>query len=326
MILFGENRDILIPKKVNLVQSGHFKKNIENLDKKNINGIDDILFLDYMGSFEFESGRLPKSLKRMTINKDFYKVFVFNQYKDENGNALKVYAPYVFFKNIQNIVNRLVVDGSGLQEYCSLHKHIQKEEKKEDVKVSAYKDNRDFWWDIENDFFIFFEHTDKVLEAMDALRKRKFGYDRNKAKRALNRVYMQVLTKPNIHRYIDWPTSIKDYHYDEGTEVHFIEFFENATLENIFMEAMVIAKVDKGTVVFNVNGIPFKIDEDSVLDQVVTENGIDLVDSCTYSTKVNGLISQYNEELAKKQKQTELVHTLRLIRDKKLHRKDNNKL
>lgn len=317
MKVFGDERDIIIQKRVRLVQSGYFKKNVDSFDKKKINGIDDIIYFDYMGSTEFECGMLPKSLRRMTINKDFYKVFVFNQYRDENGNPLKVYAPHVFFKNVQNIVDRLVVDGYGLQEYCSLHRHIQKEEKTEEDTYFGYKDDRDFWWDIENDFFMFFEHTDKVLEAMGALRKRKFGYERNKAKSALNRLYMKLLTRPNIALYMDWNTSIKDYHYDKDTEIHFIEFLENATLENIFMEAMIIAKVDKGTVVFNINGISFNIDEDSVLDNIITENGINLVDSCTYSEKINELISQYNEEIEKKQKQTELVHVLRLVRDKK---------
>ncbi len=319
MRVFGDERDTLIQKRVRLVQSGHFRNNVDSINKKEITGIDDIIYFDYMGSAEFDFGTLPRSLRRMTINKDFYKVFVFNQYKDENGNPLKVYAPHVSFKNVQKIVDRLVVDGYGLQEYCSLHRHVQKPEKTEEDTRFNYKDDRDFWWDIENDFFMFFEHTDKVLEAMDALRKRKFGYERNKAKRALNMLYMKLLTRPNISLYMDWNTSIKDYHYDKDTEVHFIEFLENATLENIFMEAMIIAKVDKGTVVFNINGIPFKIDEDSVLDNVITENGINLVDSCTYSAKINELIAQYNEEIAKKQKQAELVHVLRLVRDKKLH-------
>lgn len=319
MSFFGEDRDTLIQKRVRLVQSGHFRRNVDDIEKKDINGLDDIVGLDYMGSADFEWGSLPKSLRRMTINKDFYKVFVFNQYKDENGNSLKVYAPHVFFKNIQNIVDRLAVNGYGLQEYCSLHRHIQKEEKKEEDTFFGYKDDRDFWWDIENDFFMFFEHTDKVLQAMDALRKRKFGYERNKAKSSLNRLYMKMLTRPNTSRYIDWNTSIKDYHYDKNAEVHFMEFLEDATLENIFMEAMIIAKVDKGTVVFNINGIPFSINKDSILDNIITENGINLVDSCTYSGKINELISQYNEEVQRKQKQTELVHVLRLVRDKKLH-------
>ena len=164
---------------------------------------------------------------------------------------------------------------------------------------------------------MFFEHTDKILQAMDSLRKRKFGYERNISKSYLKRVYLELLTTPNTSRYIDWNTSIKNYHYDKNTKVHFIEFLENATLKNIFMEALIIAKVDKGTVVFNINGIPYSLDENSVLDVIITENGVDLVDSCTYSKRINELISQYNEEFQRKQQ--ELVHVLKLVRNKKLN-------
>lgn len=249
----------------------------------------------------------------MTINKDFYKVFIFNQYKDENGNPLKVYAPQVFFKNVQSIVERLVEHGYGLQEYCSLHDHIKRDEK-DNEEHFKFKDNRDFWWDIENDFFIFFEHTDKVMMAMDALKKRKFGYERNIAKSALNRLYMTILTRPNTARFMNWNTSIKDYHFDENAKVHFIEFLEDATLENILMEAMIIAKVDKGTVRFTINGIPFSIDEDTALDTIINESGIDLVDSCTYSDKIDKLIKDYNESLKKKEKHKQLVYVLDQIK------------
>lgn len=317
MRLGGEDRDVLIQKRVWLVQSGHFKRDIDFIDKKDINGIDDIISLDYMGSAEFEWGSLPRSLRRMTINKDFYKVFVFNQYKDENGNPLKAYAPQVFFKNVQSVVDRLAEHGYGLQEYCSLHNHIQRDEKEENESHFKFKDNRNFWWDIENDFFMFFEHTDKILMAMDALRKRKFGYERNIAKSALNRLYMRIITKPNGARFMDWNTSIKDYHYDENAQVHFIEFLETANLETILMEAMIIAKVDKGTVRFTINGIPFSIDEDTALDTIINESGIDLIDSCTYSDKINQLIASYNDEVQKKEKKKQLVHVLKLVRDKK---------
>ena len=317
MRLGGEDRDVLIQKRVRLVQSGHFKKDIDELNKKDINGLDDIVSLDYMGSAEFEWGALPRSLRRMTINKDFYKVFVFNQYKDENGNSLKVYAPQVFYKNVQNIVNRLAEHGYGLQEYCSLSDHIQKDKKEDDDTRFRYIDKSDFWWDIENDFFMFFEHTDKVLMAMDSLRKRKFGYERNVAKSALNRLYMTIITRPNGARFMDWNTSIKDYHYDENAQVHFVEFLENANLETILMEAMIIAKVDKGTVRFNINGIPFSINEDTALDTIINESGIDLVDSCTYSDKIDELIKEYNDSLKKKEKQKQLIYVLDQIKNKK---------
>lgn len=320
MMDLEDNRETLIQKKVEFVQSGHFRKGVDSLDKKEINGFDDIIRLDYMGSAEFEYGSLPRSLRRMTINKDFYKVFAFNHYKDENGYPLKVYGPQVFFKNIQNIVDRLVVNGYGLQEYCSLHRHIQINNPSEENSFFTYKDDRDFWWDIENDFFMFFNHTDKVLQAMDALKKRKFGCTRNISTKTLNSVYMKSLTETYNPRFINSnTTSIKKYCYDENEKIHFIEFIEDATLENIFMEAIIITKVAKGTVAFNINGIPFNIDGNSILDDILSENGIDLVDSCTYSKRIDELISQYNEEFQRRQKQEEFVRVLRLVREIKSH-------
>ena len=300
MRFFGDDRDTLIRSRVRLVQSGHFKRNVDDMDEKTINGLDDIVELDYMGFSEFECGALPKSLRRMTINKDFYKVFVFDQYKDENGNTLKVYAP-IFYENMQDIVDRLV----------NRRHEIDRED--------TFKDDKNFWWDIENDFFVFFDHTDKVLQAMDALKERKFGYEneKNGAREAFNKLGMLLLKKPDVIRLRGWNTSMKDYFYNKNDEVHFIEFFEGATLQNIFMEAMIIAKVDKGTVKFNINGIPFSIDEDSTLDNIISENEINLTDHCLYSEKIDGLISQYNEDVQKKEIQKQLVHVLQLVSNKK---------
>ena len=318
MRLRGEDRDLLIQKKVRLVQSGHFKDNIDSLNSDDIDGINDIVLLDYMGSSEFEWGSLPRSLRRMTISKDFYKVFIFDQYKDENGNPLKVYAPHVFFENVQSIVDKLVVNSYGLQEYCSLHKHIEKKENCGNDPFFDFKDDKNFWWDIENDFFMFFEHSDKVLMAMEALKRRKFGYDGNISKSALNKLDLGLLTKPNILKYMNCNTTLKDYYYDENTQIHFIEFRENSSLENILMEAMIIAKVDKGTVIFTINGICFSIDEDTELDAIIKEFGINLKDKCTCSDKINQLIASYNYEIEKKEKQRQLVYVLNLVRNKKL--------
>ena len=131
------------------------------------------------------------------------------------------------------------------------------------------------------------------------------------------RLYMTIITRPNGARFMDWNTSIKDYHYDENAQVHFVEFLEDASMENILMEAMIIAKVDKGTVRFTINGIPFNIDEDTALDTIINEAGIDLVDSCTYSDKIDKLIKDYNESLKKKEKHKQLVYVLDQIKNKK---------
>lgn len=317
MRVFGDERDILIQKRVHLVQSGNFKKNIDSLNDENINGIDDIIDFHYMGSAEFQWGSLPRSLRRMIINKDYYNIFVFDQYKDKNGNSLKVYAPSLYFDNVKRIVDRLAINGDGLQEYCSLHRNFQKDV---DEENSYYRNNSNFWWDIENDFFIFFEHTDKVLQAMDALSERKFGIDNGVAKPALNKLYLKLLMKYNSCLSTDWDTAIRDYYFDENAKVHFVEFKEEETLEKILMEAIIIAKVDKGTVFFSINGILYSINEDTKLDDIVKEVGIDLNEYCFYSGNINELVSQYNEEIQLKRKQCELVNVLYLVKNKQINK------
>lgn len=315
MRFLGDNRDILVQKNVHRIRNGQFKKDVNNLTAKEIKGLDDIVSLDCGEKTELENSSLYKSLRRMTINKDFYKIFVFDQYKDEKGNSLKVYAPQMFGENMENIIAALIANKGDLQEFCSLLSHINKKDKSKGS--FDYKDDRNFWWDIENDCFIFFEYTDKVLQAMNVLERRKFGYGKNNAQCALNNMYMELLKKANVASFLNINTTIKDYYFDKEAEIHFIEFWPNATIENIFMEAMVIAKVDKGNVIFNINGILFKINEDSVLNVLLIENGVNLNDKCLNSKKINELVLQYNEELQRKQQ--ELVHILRLVRDKKLH-------
>lgn len=320
MANYWDYRDILIQKRPKLIQSGHFKSGIDSLQKQDINRIGDVIAFDYMGSAEFEWRALPRSLRRMTINKDFYSVFVFSQYKDETGNPLKVYAPQVFFKNVKCIVERLVENGDGLQECCFLCDHIQKQEEQENDSHHDYKDTSNFWWDIENDFFMFFEHTDKVLMLMDVLRNKKFGYEngRNISKSVLRKKYVFALTRPTTNEYIRWDTSIKSYSYDEKENVHFIEFWENLSLEDALMESMIIAKVAKGIVRFDKNSVSFMIDENTATESIIMELGISLIDSRTYSDKIEELVALYNETIEKRQKQKELVRVLKLVRDKKL--------
>ena len=316
MRVYGDDRDTLIQKRVHLVQCGRFVDNVDSLDDNNINGIDDIVDLYYMGSAEFQWGSLPRSLRRMTINKDFYKIFTFDEYKDKNGNPLKVYAPRIFFDNVKKIVERLVVCGDGLQEYCSLHRNF--EDNNDDN--TFFRNNSNFWWDIENDFFIFFEHTDKVIEAMNSLEERKFGTEKDEIKPAFNRLTLRLLTNRGSFVSTEWNSAIKNYHFDENAGVHFIEFKECEELDKILMEAIIIAKVDKGLVFFTINGIHYYIYDETKLEDIVKEKGIKLNEYAFFSGSIEELISQYNEEIQLKRKQYELVNVLYLVKNKQINK------
>lgn len=148
-----------------LIQSGKFNENIvENT------GIDSIIEFDYMGSTEFQFGALPQSLNRMLINIEFYDVIEFPQYVNSKGENLMVYAPIMFNKHVSQIVEELA-DGSlnsRLKEYCNLPDYLMSEKN---------SDCSDFWWDIENDFYIFFGlyHKELILEAQKAMIEKKLN-------------------------------------------------------------------------------------------------------------------------------------------------------
>ncbi len=146
-----------------LVQAGVFKHDIEE-----ITGRKSIIDLNYMGSAEFEWGALPQSTKRMLTNIDFYDVFTFPQYVNAQGEQLMVYAPKMFIEHISEIVEELATGNCRLKEICTLPKYLKGE------KTYHYAD---FWWDIENDFYIFFgeQKRDLVLAAQNAMRERSIG-------------------------------------------------------------------------------------------------------------------------------------------------------
>ena len=168
LVLFKEVFLLMITNKLTrhrcwLVQSGISKNNNEE-----ITGINSIIDLNYMGSAEFEWNALPQSTQRMLTNIEFYDVFTFPQYVNGNGEELMVYAPRMFIEHIAEIVENLA-NGSlngNLKEWCNLSDYLKGKER-------AYK-HANFWWDIENDFYIFFgkEKKELVLEAQRAMRER----------------------------------------------------------------------------------------------------------------------------------------------------------
>lgn len=147
-----------------LVQSGVFRKNIAE-----ITGRKSIIDLNYMGAAEFEWGALPESTQRMLTNIDFYDVFTFPQYVNTEGEPLMVYAPRMFIDHITKIVEELAKgENYYLKERCTLPEYLNGE---------ITYNYTDFWWDIQNDFYIFFgeEKRDLVLAAQTAMRERSIG-------------------------------------------------------------------------------------------------------------------------------------------------------
>lgn len=149
-----------------LVQSGRFENNINEITGRN-----SIIDLNYMGAAEFEWGALPQSTQRMLTNIEFYDVFPFPQYINDKGEILMVYAPKMFIEHISEIVEDLAsgkVNGR-LKEWCNLPDYLKGKERGYNFA--------DFWWDIENDFYIFFgeEKKELILEAQRSMRERSIN-------------------------------------------------------------------------------------------------------------------------------------------------------
>ena len=301
--MYGSERYNLVSKNPWLVQSGYFKKNIASLKDEDINGIDDILFFNLMGSAEFECGVLPHSLRRMTINGDFYQVFTISKYQDKNGNPLKIYAPIIYKDKILEYVDGLIEDKYYLQERCNLRANIER----------GIEKGNEFWWNVENDYFIFFKNEDKILKAMESYKKRHYGYPQNDFKVA----YARKKHLEFDQRVSNYELSIADYHYDQQHQVHFLKFGLYYSFLKILMDAFLIARVNKGEVRFNYNGYNFKIDENTTLNDIIREYKISLDDYCFIDIDINDLVKEFNEEISAKQK---LVQVLSLVKDKQSNR------
>lgn len=297
-IIMDEKRNHLISKNPWLIQSGYFKKGIDALNDEDINSINDIINLNLMGSAEFECGVLPQSLKRMTINGDFYQVYTISKYQDKSGNPLKIYAPIIYKDKVIEYVDGLIKDKYFLQERCNLRANIER----------GIEKGNEFWWDAENDYFIFFKNEDKILKAMEAYKKRHYGYPQNDFKIAYSsKKHLEF--KQMVSNY---QLSIAEYKYDEKNKIHFLKFGKYYSFLRILMDAFLIARVNKGEVRFNINGFNFKIDENTTLNDIMNEYNIPLDDYCFLDVNINDLVREFKEEeLNLKQR---LVNTLSLIR------------
>lgn len=104
MLYTSEYRDVILKSNKPLIQNSNFKKEINDIENTNISGIETILNLNYMKSWDTIS-----SLRRMTLHKDFFIVAEYNAYKDEKGNTLKVYAYKRHMEHIEKIVMNIEI-------------------------------------------------------------------------------------------------------------------------------------------------------------------------------------------------------------------------
>jgi len=139
--------------------------------------LDELMYMDYMGSAEFEFGALPTSLKRMTTSVDSLEVAEVCGVKLQDGRGLFMLA---------------LPERAGVQKFLRLmaeDKHFMTKERTHMLAIVTGKDFLgkevtpksscwvDAWWDIDNDVVWCFGKSlaEALLEAVRSTRDKKRG-------------------------------------------------------------------------------------------------------------------------------------------------------
>jgi hypothetical protein len=136
-----------------IIQIGKFKDKIDE-----VTCTDDVFGIYRIDMSEFEWGARPESRDRMVENSDSYKIIEFPEYIDADGKALKVFTDFEK-EEIQENIKKLVESDRGLVNPAGLCSKIQKETEElsdYDKRIKEAYEVVDFWWDLENDFFMLY--------------------------------------------------------------------------------------------------------------------------------------------------------------------------
>lgn len=146
-----------------LIQRGKFKETA----KENIEGIDSLIRLDYMGSSEFEWGALPQSLKRMVAASKDYSMNKVSEVKAKSGEVMFLYCDKTKFEEIKKCAIHLSRNKYGYKEYCDMVDYVERNNEKS-------HSHNNFWWDIEYDYIVVFgdEQAEKIQIAMEKLKEK----------------------------------------------------------------------------------------------------------------------------------------------------------
>jgi len=128
-----------------LIQTGKFR----NIQKDDITGLDSLISWNYMGSAEFEFGALPESLHRIVAQYKQYEFVEIKGIKNKNNDTLRLYCKIEDKASAILAAKHLSKNDYGYKEFCGLHSYLTRNGNNEFVTGN-------FWWDIENDFFIVF--------------------------------------------------------------------------------------------------------------------------------------------------------------------------
>lgn len=149
--------------KMYLVQRGHIKESYDS-EYPLFYGISGMITLDTMRAAEYEGKTQYNSLARMAINYEKERVFILKDTKIRSTDGRILYAvstsEYSYHEALQAINEYLSSATNG---------HILDQKRPsyfENAMINLYHDNEsctnliDWWWDIEQDFYILLSRTE----------------------------------------------------------------------------------------------------------------------------------------------------------------------
>lgn len=177
------NKYLLKKDNTNFIQTGRFKNEI-----KEIKDIHSIINLNLSQKY-FDYDKIPKSIIRMLTNYDFYKIYTIEKIKNKKNEELKIYAPFIHIEHILNLIKKEIKEDNH-KDYYNIKDYL------ENKKKNNYAN---FWWDLENDYYMFFGQKNEklILKAQEQTK-------------ITNKNIKQIKTKKLIRKYLK-NENIKDF-------------------------------------------------------------------------------------------------------------------
>ncbi len=124
-------------------------------------------------SYCFNMRKVNESLDRIMKNSQFYWTYYNKDVKNTNNVRLILFTndQSNAEKSIAEFINETHNFKPDDYEYTSLIYHIR-----DDIEDDKYKNN--FWWDIENDFMMFFGTEDRKTEFLSCMQNERELYDK----------------------------------------------------------------------------------------------------------------------------------------------------
>lgn len=180
-------------KRLWLIQRGVF----EDIELEKIEGIDSLISFEYMGSAEFEWGALPKSLRRIIEDGNGKYGFVeIPEIKNSNDEPAFTYCLLSEENDVKEAIQHLSKNDYGYKESAMMSSYINNGEN--------YRYRSNFWWDIQNDFFVLFgeEKRDKLQIAINKMKLKWDVKDVVDGRKSLGMKLAQMIKKTDEFRIL----------------------------------------------------------------------------------------------------------------------------